>query len=191
MEVVCVRQGDKYGQEYVLMLRRMVKKFLNKDLICLGDDVPMKSGYEGFWSKMELFSPWVNFRPCLYFDLDTFILDDCTDLLIETDDLWLIRDFYNKDRSNSGVMILPTDTERIWENHFKWTRNTADGDFLTTQPHRILQDRFMGITSRKVSNGVKEPSRITSYHGHLKPHNDEGWGKEIWKTWTSPQFSEN
>lgn len=188
MEVVCVRQGDKYGEEYVLMLRRMVKKFLGKDLICLGDDVPMKSGYEGFWSKMELFSPWVNLRPCLYFDLDTFILDDCTDLLIETDDLWLIRDFYNKERSNSGVMIIPENVEKIWENHFNWKRNRADGDFLNSQPHQILQDRFQDITSRKVNN---HPSRITCYHGHLKPHNDEGWGKEIWNHWTSLPFSEN
>ena len=173
------------------MLSRMVERFLGKELVCLSDQpnhvksYKLVRRYQGWWSKLELFSPENRFlRPCLYFDLDTFILDDCKDLLIETNDLWLIRDFYNKDRSNSGMMIIPENTESIWENHFNWKRNDADGDFLNTQPHKILQDRFEGITSYKVHNQM---SRIVCFHGKPKPPDTNDWAKEIWNHWTSPQ----
>ena len=183
----------KYGPEYVLMLSRMVKKFLGRELICLSDQPnPVKTykllHYEGFWSKMELFSPENRFlRPCLYLDLDTYLFDDCRELLFEPEDLWLIRDFYNQDRSNSGVMVIPKDTSEIWENHFK-TERRVDGDFLTTQKHKVLQDKFPWIMSYKVNCKNNPVGKVCCFHGQPKPHNVSGWAKETWQNWTSPNF---
>ena len=182
MNVVCVRQGNKYGREYVAALRRMVAEHVGAELICLGDDRPIKS-YTGWWSKLELFAPWnADLRPCLYFDLDTYLLGDCRDMLVDTGELWLIRDFHKPQRANSGVMILPADTDAIWQAHFKWDEYRVDGDFLTTQPHRILQDRFAGIVSYKVHCLHNPQGRVVCFHGVPKPHQlTSGWGKQIWE----------
>jgi len=177
--VVCVRHG-KYPKVYVEKLRRQVKTHFGEALVCLGDDVPLKSP-QGWWCKTELFAPWNAFlRPCVYLDLDTFILDDCRDLLFDTEDLWLIRDFNHSARSNSGVMIIPKDTQSIWDNLSTWSGKLNDGDYLTTQPHKILQDHFAGIVSYKIHCQNGPTGRIICFHGRPKPPDTTGWAKEVW-----------
>ena len=186
MNVVCVRQGDKYGPEYVRMLDRMCREHLGQPIICLGDDHPIRS-YVGWWAKLELFAPWnAHLRPCLYFDLDTYILGDCRDMLAPTDDFWMVRDWFSAKRtSTSSVMILPQDTSRIWKNHLGWDRGEIDGVFLATQPHRILQDKFDGLTSFKADG---RQSRIVCFHGEPKPHNVRvRWARAIWNKYSKGQ----
>lgn len=165
------------------MLDRMAREHLGQPIICLGDDYPIRT-YEGWWAKIELFAPWnEHLRPCVYFDLDTYILDDCRELLQSTDTFWMVKDFCNKYTDTSSVMVIPKDTRRIWENHFSWSKPKIDGMFLFCQPHRRLNDRFKGITSFKVHN---TPSRIVCFHGEPKPHNVSGWAGEVWKKYTWP-----
>lgn len=181
MYVVTVRTGDKCGEDYEIALRRQVAEHLDKTLVVVREQ---QYPFEGWWSKIELFSPEFLFRPCLFFDLDTYILDDCRDLLFEPDDLWLIRDLGQPDRSNSGVMIIPENTSQIWEASKDWTTN-ADGDFLTTQPHKVLQDHFDGIVSYK-RHAKREPcGRVVCFHGKPKPHEAQGWAGERWAELTS------
>jgi len=177
-----VRQGDKYGEDYVRMLRAMVREHCGTDLICLGDDAPLRYGFKGWWAKIELFAPENEFlRPCLYFDLDTYLLDDCRDMLVEPDGLWLIRDLGHPRRSNSGVMLIPKDTGAIWNAAKTWRGELVDGDFLNLQPHRQLQSRFDGIVSYKLDARHEPKGRVVCFHGEPKPHQADGWAGDVWR----------
>ncbi len=79
IRVVCVKQGDKYGAEYVLRLRAMVARCLLQphNFVCLTDKPvdgitcePLPSELQGWWAKIGLFKPGVLPGVNLYFDLD-------------------------------------------------------------------------------------------------------------------------
>lgn len=171
------------------MLYNMVAQHLGKELLVLTDReagpgylVERQQPLHGWWSKLELFAPHFRaFRPCLFFDLDTFILDDSRDLL-ELEGFYLIKDFYRPQRSNSGVMIIPEDTDEIWEKAQKWPHfnnpKMGDGDFLTTMPHKTFDDPT--IVSYKVHCQKRPTGRIVCFHGKPKPHEAEGWAKKVW-----------
>lgn len=88
--VAMVRTGDKYGVEYVQRLRDMVSRHLCQTIrfICITDQTEQVAGVEmirtelpGWWAKMALFSPEIRGPgKCVYFDLDTVIIDDLTPL---------------------------------------------------------------------------------------------------------------
>lgn len=134
---------------------------------------------------MELFAPWnEDLRPCLFIDLDTFVLWDISDILeTKVKDLWLIRDFYYPERSNSGLMLIPKDTSHIWAHKQGFgEQDFRDGDYLNNFPHKIMQDSFVGIKSYKADNLKDDPKgRIVCFHGVPKPHECEGWVKEIYE----------
>lgn len=86
--IACVRVGSKYGIEYVERLRNMIDRHLDSEwrMICLTDQPERVPGVEmipvdGFnlpkwWAKMKLFDPTIRGDGrCLYFDLDTVIID--------------------------------------------------------------------------------------------------------------------
>jgi len=191
LPVLLVRQGDKFEPRYVELLTEQIQKWGQTDVITLTDqaDTPGKTrrlamSYEGWTAKMELFAPWnEDLRPCVFFDLDTMILFDITDITgMQPKDLWLIRDFYLHHRSNSGMMVIPKDTREIWS---AFQGNTMvpfkDGDFLNEFPHKVLQDEYVGIVSYKANECQEAPKgRIVCWHGRPKPHECEGWVKDIW-----------
>lgn len=188
--IICVRQGNKYSEDYTYALSKSVKRHLGEDLIVLGDgpdaDIELDKGYKGYWSKLELFKPELQpLRPFLFFDLDTYILQDCRELLKNVTELHLIRDFYRPNHGESGVMLIPKMTDNIWENHFKCDHG-IDGKFLETQPHRILNDWFPSIVSykkHKRDNGdVRPDAKICAFHGRPPPHETTGWAKEEWRS---------
>lgn len=187
MNVICVRQGDKFSKDYVIMLRRMVAEHLKNPLFVLGDgddaDLPLQHGYKGWWAKLELFSPEVKaLRPFLYFDLDTFILSDATRLLEAPGRLTLIRDFNREQRGNSGVMQIPKDTDDIWTLR---RTDIADGDYLDNHAHDYIQDKYPGMVSSYKKHSRETPmSPVVCFHGQPKPHQADGWAKEIWNAYT-------
>jgi len=182
MYTVIVRHGDKYPEEYI----KLWKKFI-PDVKVLGEDAPFNYGWQGWSSKFELFSPEFKFRPCLYLDLDTYILGDISEFYEEPERLMLIRDFNKPNRGNSGVMQIPEDTSSIWES-VKGLGNVPDGDALNQLPHGYLQDKYPGkIVSYKNDNckDKRPDSPIMCFHGKPKPHTAEGWAGELWKTYTT------
>lgn len=176
------------------MLSRMVEEYTDRELIVLTDRETNLPGFHverrhplrGWWSKLELFSPEFQYRPCLFFDLDTYIRGNIDDLLEEPEDLWLIRDFYQQSRSNSGVMRIPRETQAIWERAQRWDGfndpRRGDGDYLTTCKHKVMDD--MGIVSYKVHCQKRPTGRIVCFHGQPKPHNAPGWAGDVWRQWT-------
>ncbi len=185
--VVAVRRGKKFSPRYVELLGEMVFRHAGVRLITLtdqddtpGDTLPLQTNLKGWWAKMELFAPWnAPLRPCLYFDLDTYILGDIHDLLHDHGgSLAMLRDLLKEKDGASGVMIIPRETE-IWERFIKRPDTTLKGGdqaFINRFPHRYLQDEYQGIGSYKKG----ERGRIVCFHGKPKPHECNGWAGDIW-----------
>lgn len=186
MNVIAVRQGDKFGPEYTRMLKAMVNEHLHVPLLILGDgdDAHLKlSGqYHGWHAKLELFRPDLEpLRPFLYFDLDTYLLGDCSALtLFEPKRLMLIRDFTRPNKQgNSGVMIIPKFADVIWERR---CTDVADGDYLARHCKEYIQDVYPGmVSSYKLHNRNQwAGGPVVCFHGQPKPHETTGWAKEVW-----------
>ncbi len=185
MNVVTAIWGDKYSDDYVRALRAQVP-----GLVVLGRDYPLRDpqGYRGWWCKLEVFHPANEFlRPCLFIDLDTFVIGDLAPLLAVDDGLWLIKNFYQTEASNSGLFVAPDSdlSDRIWREseHIDTVthgRGKGDGDFLASFPHSRLTDEFDDILSYKVDQLYDDPknARIVCFHGKPKPHECDGWAKE-------------
>lgn len=186
LQKVAIRQGSKYGPEYTRLMKSMIP-----DIVVLGDDLPLKSNLTGWWAKLEIFSPWyANLRPCVVFDLDTYILDETVlEEFNELQDcLWLIDDFNHPQRPESGIFVAPSDGAEIWAKvpaavglHY------GDGPFLGTFPHKRLNRQVDGIQSYKVNQLYESPknARIVCFHGKPKPHETTGWARDYWTLNTS------
>lgn len=189
-----VISGEKYPPEYVDLMRAMIP-----DIVILGEswhrrDRPLQTPLTGWWSKLEIFAPWNrDLRPCVNFDLDTFILDPgaVRDLCDLCDGLWLLRDFNHPQRGESGIFVAPTDSEEIWLGAMGAFHDKAyygDGQYLNTLRHKKIQDSVDGIKSYKVNQLYDDPkdARIVCFHGKPKPHETEGWARDFWITKTLP-----
>lgn len=185
MNVVTAIWGDFYGEaeRYVRALRAQVP-----GLVVLGRDVPLRDPgqYRGWWCKLEVFRPEnADLRPCLFIDLDTFILGDLSPLLaVDPARLWLIKNFYQPEKSNSGLFVAPNTelSDQIWGGSERLDTHThgrgmGDGDYLATFPHSRLTDEFDDIRSYKADQLYDDPrdSRVVCFHGRPKPHQAEGW----------------
>ena len=186
INVVTAIWGDKYSEDYVHALRNQVP-----GIIILGRDRPLQrpQEYRGWWCKLEVFSPWNrDIRPCLFIDLDTFILGPLDDILaVDAQGLWLIHNYYHPEKSNSGLFVAPDAeiTDNIWESSHKIDtvthgRGQGDGDFLAGFEHHRLTDEFDDILSYKVDQLYDGPknARIVCFHGFPRPHECTGWAKE-------------
>ena len=97
INVICVKWGNKYGWEYVLKLKSMVRKHLTLDheFMCMTDDfndapiymplIPCEPGLPTWWSKVGLFKPGRFPGLNLYLDLDVVILDNINGMVAEND----------------------------------------------------------------------------------------------------------
>ena len=89
--VACVfRRSADYTPEYVYRLRDMVARHLHAPhrFVCLTNEkvdvetIPLITKWGRWWHKLELFRPQLFDGPVLYFDLDTVIVSDITDIAL-------------------------------------------------------------------------------------------------------------
>ena len=182
MYTVVVRKYEKYPREYIKLWRNMVP-----DVVIVGEDVEFDHHFGGWNCILEIFSPDFKYRPCVYFDLDTYILGDISALYKEPDQLMLIRDFNQTRRGNSGVMILPENVDKYWNVLQHTQDNDPAGNAVDRLPHGYLQDKHPGmISSYKVDKcqDKRPESPIMCFHGKPKPHTAEGWAGDFWKSHT-------
>jgi hypothetical protein len=192
-KVVLVRQGSKYDKKYVELLSKQI----NTDVITLTDqaDTPgktlrLKYGWPGWWSKLELFSPEVeDLRPFLYIDLDSYVLDNI-DHYFGGPKFKMVDEFNGWGKSNSSVMWIPKDVNRIWE---AWIADPelnmaacgghGDQKFLGDYAEELWTPLESGIVSYK-NHCVNEPvGTIVQFHGRPKPHEiNDGWVADIWQS---------
>lgn len=208
MTVACVlRSGGDYGPEHVWALKRAVAKHLREPhefcILTDGDFAGMWGRrllmeWPGWWSKIELFRPGLFTGPVLYFDLDTVVVGDLSEIAAYRGPLAMLSDFYKPLLGQSGVMAWTPGphTAFLWErfldapvHHMRLY--PGDGQFLyayaTDQdwvvgrnPDR-LQALFPGqLVSYKLAvrptGKVPAGARVVCFHGHPRPWQTSLWG---------------
>lgn len=140
------------------------------------------SPWNGWWSKMILFSPEIK-GDILYFDIDTYFVNSDITKYENLEHNYFLRDFYKENEIGSGVMYLKDDSTRreVWNDWIKNKDNIikkyrGDQDYLFTfynNKCKLWQDSFEKIKSYKVhirsnQHRVNECD-IICFHGKPRP----------------------
>jgi len=187
VRILLVRQGDKYGPEYVENLTRQIYKNDSRiGCVITLDATRLQTNLKGWWAKMELFAPWnARFRPALYLDLDTIVNGPLFGYKRRR--FTMVQDFMDCCPANSSVMWIPQDTQEIWDTFVENKDSIMDrcrrgGDqlFLSdfcTQKWKTPED---GIVSYKVHCSDGPTGNIIQFHGKPKPGELDGWVADLW-----------
>lgn len=85
---------------------------------------PLTNDYPGTWSRMQLYSPMMDeFRPFLYIDLDTAIiqsLENIFDLVTDESKFITLEDFWQPKQLATGLVWFPSDVKKTSEVWTKW-----------------------------------------------------------------------
>lgn len=187
LTAACVlRKSTEYDLDYVEKLAEGLRQYLPEvPTLCINDD-----RWPGWWCKMALFEP-KHRGDILYFDLDTIIVGDLSDIA-SVGCLTMLSDFFVPSRLASGVMYLREDDRAaVWE---EWIKNPdeimrkyrgwGDGGFIAdVLPHaarwqEILPGQIFSYkahirkpkTSQEKGNGSIPPdARVICFHGSPRP----------------------
>jgi len=192
MRIILVRQGGKYGPEYVTNLKRQIyaHESLVGSVITL-DDTELCTNLKGWWAKLELFAPWnARYRPALYLDLDTIVHGRL--FRYKSRCFTMVEDFMDRCPANSSVMWLPKDTSHIWdafqedpEGIMDRCRRGGDQLFLSDFCEKKWKTPDDGIVSFKQHCSDGPAGNIIQFHGKPKPHELDGWVAKLWRADTS------
>lgn len=186
--IACVlKSGGDFKPAHVYALQEMCAKYLpSEDFVCLTDlmldcaTIPLIHGWEGWWSKLELF----RLSSALYMDLDTVLVGDCGEMLeaARPHDFVIMRDFYrgkaNPQAMGSGLMWWSKPHEFIYEEFKAGDRYCEGGDqiylewALRNHPVTYWQDITHGIVSFKADvlpKGLQAEDRLIAFHGKPRP----------------------
>ena len=146
---------------------------------------PLARNLRGWWSKAELFAPeHADLGHVLYFDLDTVIVGDLTDVVRQatSPDVTLLSDFYRNARTNSGMMALSPEARAwTWESWDPATTprvfRAGDGDWINDrwkgQAARWQEELPGQVVSYKAhcrtAAGVPQDARVVCFHGQPRP----------------------
>lgn len=159
------------------------------EFVCLSDiqlhceTIPLFHNWPGWWSKIELFK---SLKSTLYFDLDTVLVKDCTDIVqkAQNHQFIILRDIYrgkhNKFAMGSGMMYWDTDLQFVYDKFLESPHYCDGGDqaflekvFADKLPMvSFWQDLDDGIVSYKASvrvHGIRPQDKIIVFHGQPRP----------------------
>lgn len=200
LTVACVlRQSPEFDVEYVEKLHRGVTQHLKAPhrFVCLSDvlvpceRIPLKTDWPGWWAKIELFTlP----GPLLYFDLDTVITGDLSDIAkhAQAAEFTMLRDFYREKGFGSGMIAWRGDMSALHAEFAKRpdtimseVGKRGDQGFIeqfTDMRAGCWQDALPGqVVSYKVhvrpasrrgesgTGQIPENARVVCFHGQPKP----------------------
>lgn len=197
-----LKTGGEYNHNHVNNLVRAIKNNLTIDhrIVCLTDNptnfdtryidkiIPFKHNWPKWWGKIEMFRPDLfGDEQVLYFDLDTFIVNNIDEIGNFSGDFSALRDFYHLYSIGSGVMSWHGEKMHHVYNGFvsKSTyimNNYQQGDQKWIDENKpsveFMQDLFPNkVISYKVHcnnhNGVNVPNKasVICFHGQPRPHN--------------------
>jgi hypothetical protein len=221
---VCVYWGNKYDYEYVQKLYNMVQRntTVKHNFIVYTENLSLKRklegnievrqlphhDYEGWWNKLQLFSPEANLEGNnLFMDLDVVILENIDDMFNFGEDttFGVINNFNLSTKIfNSSILKFnnKTATDMVWKPWLsqkgELKRLPGDQDVISKLVHlspnlKIMPDewsfsykwfsRQKPRYSKSEWTFEKQPSaKVAVFHGQPNPHqSDQEWVKNSWK----------
>jgi len=189
--LILVRQGTKYGPEYVERLKEQAWETSGLRTIVLGDqedaDIELEHGWPGWWSKLELFRPDIP-RPFIYVDLDSFILGDISPLMGDTA---ICREWHPNikgcGRVQSSIIAVGEYRKDIWETFIEkpqhWMQANGDQNYLEKFQWKFIQDFYPDMVgSYKIHNKEKPIHRVVTFHGKPLMVDAVGWAQDLWNS---------
>ena len=185
LKVVCVlKSGGCYTPEYVDKLKEDIDKHLKYDyFICFSDlnipyHAPLMQDWPGWFSKLEIFKLK---GKCLYFDLDTVINGDLTEIANYPHRFTMLQDFIQPYHA-SGMMAWDGDYSYLYHDftlkHIEQYKRGGDGEYIRKRVNAdTFQHLFPGqVASHKMHDlKQRQDARVICYHGSPRPH-ETGWG---------------
>lgn len=199
--IACVyKPGNGFTDEYVYRMRESVARHVNVEhrfVVFTSqrfDDfetMPLsRRDAPGWWNKLDLFSGVLS-GPVWYFDLDTMIESDITDMVETPFEFAMLSDFYRPQFPASGVMAWNADFD--WSHLYEGWTPSKSLEYMTKErwgdqgwirervmddPVR-LQDAFPArIESYKVARkkwgAVPKSVSVICFHGKPRPA-DVNW----------------
>lgn len=185
--MACVlKTGGEYNRNHVEALQSMVDGY---PFVCLSDDptvpgyVPLKHGWPGWWSKLELFTlP----GPVLFFDLDTIVLDDIREFesVVLQNEFLILRDVYRgaarQSAMQSSIMAWNGDMSYVYDkflvNPEAWMKELrGDQDFLEITVNRasywqdVLPGALVSYKANVMGKSVPKDAKVVFFHGQPRP----------------------
>jgi len=178
--IACVlRSGGDYDSEYVERLHAGVAEHLPipHRFVCLSDvpvpceRITLRFDWPGWWAKMNLFAPGLA-GDVLYFDLDTVINGDLTDIA-SVGRLAMLNGFYDSRKklgtgqrpvAGTGLMYLTeADRAEIWK---RWI--TAPSQYM--RDNRGDQNFIDPIVGHRAARWqTKLPGQVVSFKLNVRP----------------------
>jgi hypothetical protein len=196
INVVAVHVGNYCGRgtEYVFNLFDGIERYLKGVPFkrwCITDSADRYEGIEpieadcgavGWWAKVSMFRPGVfpAGERVLYFDLDTVITGDLSDIAAYTGKFAALRDFYFKGNLNSAMMAWEAGTlDHIWRIWDRCGRPQfiTGGDQAWIEAAQPEYDQWQEIIPNQIvsykvdcQNGIPDNTRVCCFHGRPRPH---------------------
>ncbi len=210
LKIVCVNSNNYLGRgsEYVNILFDSVWRNIDDktefQFICFSDRLdeyytegvivkPLPGDLKGWWNKLWLFKEG-QFDPedrIIYFDLDTVITGDLTELLSYQGDFSILRDIYRPNGLQSSVMAWNGSWgKHIWNEFEAYGRPDMNGgDQAWIEAHVLKVDKLQDLypnffASFKAQCGLMYPkgAKVVFFHGLPRPHEvTEGFVPHVWK----------
>jgi hypothetical protein len=198
--IACVlRSGGIYTPEWVHRLKQGIGRHASAPprFVCLSDvDVPgvevlpLREGWPGWWSKIELFRPRLLTAPTLYLDLDVVIVGDIAPLVSACDRFTMMHERGKADYFNSSAMAWTGDMSHVFDafsrnpavhmERFRSHPRIGDQAFISDllmredRPPRTFRgalgyDAIVSYKRDRCEDGPPPKACVVSFHGRPKP----------------------
>ena len=185
LNVICVATGDYLGrgEDYVSHLLAGV----SRNYKGAAKFHVLREGPANWWAKMQMFEPgrFPKGERCVYFDLDTIITGDLTDLMDYDGPFAGLRDVWQPGQMGSGIMSWTAgEADHVWQAWVDAGKPTDDprGDQAFIGQHMPMAMRLQDIVPGQLvswkaqcRDGVPNDARVVFYHGQPRPHETDLW----------------
>jgi len=188
LNVVCVSTGDYLGrgEDYVSHLLSGVAKHYKGE----AKFHVLRDGPPSWWAKIGLFEPgrFPAGERVVYFDLDTVITGDLTDLMAYDGPFAALRDQWQPGQMGSGIMSWTAgEADHVWT---KWQEagcpmDDPRGDQGWIGEHMPMAIRLQDILPGQLGSwkanfgmsaaNITPDTRVCYFHGNPRPHETALW----------------
>lgn len=194
LRVACVKTGDKYPDEYVRRLLEGVSRHLREPFrfVCYTDRPvsgvccePLPVDLPGWWAKLGVFS-----LPgrTLYLDLDVVVCGGLDPLVgcLDRGRLAIVQDWHLP-CYNSSVMVIRGPQRHVLDGFLPALVDCLPSDqewisccFPDAVRFPVQWCRSWKSHCRNL-DGPPGNSRVVVFHGEPKPHECDGWIRDLWE----------